>query len=277
MLVKVLAENTAAADGFRAEHGLSLYIETKKHKLLFDTGAGGVFIENARQMGADLTEADVAVISHGHYDHGGGIRAFLRINSKADIYIHEKAFGGHYAERAEGGKAYIGLDPELAASERLIFCGDGLSIDDELELFTAPGGAMRLPSGNAGLLSFKNGVFEPDDFGHEQSLIVCLGEKYCLLAGCSHRGILNILARFRELKGRYPDCVVAGFHMYSKSAGESEAAETVDETGRLLSELSEETRYYTCHCTGTEAYRRLKAVMGGRISYISTGDIVTLF
>ena len=78
MVIKVLSENTAAAPEFKAEHGLSLFIETGDHKILFDTGAGGVFLENAKKLGVDIAQADFAVISHGHYDHGGGVRQFLR-------------------------------------------------------------------------------------------------------------------------------------------------------------------------------------------------------
>jgi 7,8-dihydropterin-6-yl-methyl-4-(beta-D-ribofuranosyl)aminobenzene 5'-phosphate synthase len=113
MIVKVLAENTTSSEALGSEHGLSLYIETETHKILFDTGASGLFAENAEKMGVDLTRVDLAVISHGHYDHGGGLKTFLGINNWAKLYLHQKAFEPHYANRLGGVKAYIGLDESL--------------------------------------------------------------------------------------------------------------------------------------------------------------------
>ena len=72
MIIKVLSENTAASDEFGCEHGLSLYVETGKHRLLFDTGASDLFAKNAARLGVELSAVDTAVLSHGHYDHGGG-------------------------------------------------------------------------------------------------------------------------------------------------------------------------------------------------------------
>jgi 7,8-dihydropterin-6-yl-methyl-4-(beta-D-ribofuranosyl)aminobenzene 5'-phosphate synthase len=85
MIIKVLAENTSATNDLCSEHGLSLYIETKGHKLLFDTGASAFFAENAIKMNVDLSAVDLAVISHGHYDHGGGLKTFLNINTCARV------------------------------------------------------------------------------------------------------------------------------------------------------------------------------------------------
>ena len=102
MIVKVLAENTTSSEALGSEHGLSLYIETETHKILFDTGASGLFAENAEKMGVDLTRVDLAVISHGHYDHGGGLKTFLGINNRAKIYLHHMAFEPHYANRPGG-------------------------------------------------------------------------------------------------------------------------------------------------------------------------------
>ena len=120
MIIKALAENTSVSEEYRAEHGLSIYIETGNHKLLFDTGRGGLFLENAEKMGVDLSKVDTAVISHGHYDHGGGLPYFLEINQTAKIYIHKKAFGDYYSSRPDG-TAYIGLDKNFKDHPQIIF------------------------------------------------------------------------------------------------------------------------------------------------------------
>ena len=119
-----LVENTASKDTLGAEHGLSLYIETDRHKILFDMGQSNLFEENAAKLGVNLAEVDIAVLSHGHYDHGGGLKRFLEINRKAPVYISRYAFEPHY----NGTEKYIGLDTSLAQSDRLIFTEDFIII-----------------------------------------------------------------------------------------------------------------------------------------------------
>ena len=94
--VTALLENTAGRAGLCAAHGLSLYIETPRHKILFDMGPGDEFLSNAEKLGVDLTAVDLAVLSHGHDDHGGGLAAFCRVNDHAPIYLHRSAFGPYY-------------------------------------------------------------------------------------------------------------------------------------------------------------------------------------
>ena len=94
MKLTVLTENTSRY-GLPAEHGLSLYIEANGRKMLFDMGQTGLFAENAQALGIDLSLVEFAVISHGHYDHGGGLKRFLEMNSKAPVYISSRAVGGH--------------------------------------------------------------------------------------------------------------------------------------------------------------------------------------
>ncbi|MBQ2720991.1 MAG: MBL fold metallo-hydrolase, partial [Clostridia bacterium] len=105
MTVTTLVENTAINDNFCSEHGLSLYIEVKGLRILFDMGQTELFAENAEKLGIDLENVDIAVISHGHYDHGGGLKKFLEINKKAPVYISRFAFEPHY----NGSEKYIGL------------------------------------------------------------------------------------------------------------------------------------------------------------------------
>lgn len=274
MIVKVLSENTTSSEKLGSEHGLSLYVETENHRLLFDTGASGLFAENAEKLGVDLTKVDLAVISHGHYDHGGGLKTFLGINSHAKIYLHQKAFEQHYANRPGGVKAYIGLDESLLTNERFVFCGGHYTIDEELELFSGAEAKRLVPSGNTDLFKKDGDAFVQDDFAHEQNLIICRDGKTLLIAGCAHNGIINIIDQFKVKKGFLPDYVIGGFHLYNHGTKQNEAPDIVDEIGNLL--LETRAQYYTCHCTGIESYNRLKAVMGGNIDYISTGDQLTI-
>jgi len=274
MIIKVLAENTSSSESLGSEHGLSLYIETEKHKLLFDTGASGLFAANAEKLGVDLSEADTVVISHGHYDHGGGLKTFLDINKKAAVYVHNKVFGKYFSQKPGNIKAYIGLDETLISSNRFVFCGNNYVLDDELELFSGVTPKRLVPSGNSNLYMKIGEDFLLDSFAHEQNLIINQGGKTLLIAGCAHNGIVNIIDCFAAQKGKFPDYIIGGFHLYSQGRKTSEKPETVAKIGEIL--LGTHSQYYTCHCTGIEAYEHLKSVMGNKIGYLSTGDKLTI-
>ena len=107
MKIITLMEDTACAPDFACEHGLSFYIEANGKKLLFDMGQTGLFLQNAAACGVQLDEVDTAFISHGHYDHGGGLAAFLGVNDHAPVYLHEKAFEPHFSRKPEGIYTYI--------------------------------------------------------------------------------------------------------------------------------------------------------------------------
>ena len=270
MIIKTLVENTSASEALGSEHGLSLYIETKHHKLLFDTGASALFAENARKMQIDLSKVDLAVISHGHYDHGGGLKAFLDINSNAKIYLNKMAFGDYYSNRPNGEKKYIGMDKALLPNDRFVFVEGQVVIDEELELYSGVKGTRLKPSGNKDLFIKDNESFKLDDFFHEQNLIIKENGNTVLVAGCAHNGIVNILEHFQADKNRQPSHVIGGFHLYNRSADQYENPSVVAEIGSYL--LSTGAIFYTCHCTGVQAYERLKSIMGDTVNYLSTGS-----
>lgn len=256
------------------QHGLSLHIEVAGHKILFDMGADGLFAENALKMGLDLSSVDIAFVSHGHSDHGGGLKAFLQTNEKAKVYLSSRAFEPHFARRSGGEMGSIGLDPNLLEEGRLILVPGNLRIDDLLEIMSEAGGDTFRPSGNSDLFMEKGGKLLEDDFGHEQNLVVREHTKAVLLAGCAHNGIVNILERFKGGYGRFPEYVVGGFHMYNKSAGSSESPGFIEAVASYL--IGTGASFYTCHCTGLEAYSQLKSLMGERIGYIGTGSEIAI-
>jgi len=183
MIIKALTENTSVSEEYGSEHGLSLYIETKKHRILFDMGKSDLFLENAKKMGVNIADVDVAVISHGHSDHGGGLEAFLNENSKAGIYVHNRAFEGHYSMRTNRTTADIGLDVSLMGNEQIVLTGDYLRIDDELELFSSIKGRELISLSNKVLLVENGDRLAEDSFAHEQNLIITEDGKIVLPGG----------------------------------------------------------------------------------------------
>lgn len=263
MKIVTLTENITHNEHLVAEHGLSLYIETEKHIILFDMGQTDVFSKNAEKLDIDLKNVDIAFLSHGHYDHGGGLEKFLRINDHAKIYVNENAFGDYY----NGTEKYIGLDKSLKENPRVVKTGDFFTVDEGLSLFSC-NTQKKTESTNSFALNMKlDGVYMPDDFQHEQYLLITENNKEVLISGCSHKGIVNIVDWFN------PHVLIGGFHL-SKLDPETSDKNRLDEIAASL--LKHNIIYYTCHCTGVEQYNYLKTKMRDSIDYLSTGSVIEL-
>ena len=170
-----LIENTEGRSGCACAHGLSFYIETRNHRLLLDLGPSGETLKNAQTLGIDLAGVDTVILSHGHYDHSGGILPFAQINKQAAIYMQESATGDYYSDRGSSAPEryeYIGIDKNIAKLPRVRFLQGDFKIDEELELFTIKKRSHSLPTANRRILLRKGDHFQCDDFVHEQFLVI---------------------------------------------------------------------------------------------------------
>ncbi|MBQ8744192.1 MAG: MBL fold metallo-hydrolase [Mailhella sp.] len=258
MRVTMLLDNIAADERFAAEHGLSLYIEAQGRRILFDTGQSDAFARNAKTLGIDLAAVDMAILSHGHYDHSGGMLHFMEINSHAPVYVSEQAFGRF--EASDGRD--IGIAPALADQRRIVRTGDFLALGPGLELHSCNAEPRPYASHSGGLLMYREGKLVQDDFLHEQYLCIRENGKLVVISGCSHKGILNIMHWLN------PDVLIGGFHfMKLETSGEGK-----EELDRAAEELAGyETEYYTCHCTGKKQFDSLKEQLGDRLHYFAGG------
>lgn len=273
MEIKVLVENTSISKDFKNKHGLSLYIKTSNHKILVDLGSNDTFIKNAGKLDVNLLDIDTVVISHGHDDHGGALKLFLDLNGTAKVYLHKNAFNKHFV-RNLGIPINISLDDTLKNHPQVNLINGNFSIDDELLLFSNVKERKYFSSANKSLFTKQNGDYIPDDFNHEQNLIIKENSNIVLFGGCAHNGIVNIFNRAKEVLDSSPTHVISGFHLYNPSNLKTESKDLIYNIANELNKT--DAKYYTCHCTGKKAFNFLKEKMNDKIEYISSGQEFTI-
>jgi 7,8-dihydropterin-6-yl-methyl-4-(beta-D-ribofuranosyl)aminobenzene 5'-phosphate synthase len=280
MRIRALVENSVlpGRDDLTPEFGLSLAVEREHDRILFDTGASGVFAANAVVLGFDLETVDVAVLSHHHFDHGGGLAAFLERNATAAVHLGpgppcERQF------RALGiVRRSIGLDPEVvaAAGDRLQAVEGEVEIAQDVFLLRGIGGSFPRPRGNRRLFVAGPGGWEPDPFDHELVMVVRDSDGLVVFTGCSHNGVLNMVSAARErFPGEPVRAVLGGFHLIGIPILPTMAASRaeVEAIGRQLLDWSV-GRVFTGHCTGARGYRVLQGVMGDTLQPLATGTVI---
>ena len=280
MKITVLMENTALEGcGLTPEHGLSLYIEYRGRKLLLDAGASEKFADNAQALGVDLAAVELAVLSHGHNDHAGGLGQFFRLNRQAPVYICAGAAGPVYAEHPDG-RRFIGIDREVWTQFQSRFTEvEGTSPLTE-GVWLVPD-TLRDPAftGRATNLLYQRGEgdFIPDDFRHEQSLVLEEERGLVVFNSCSHTGIVNIVRGVLEqFPGKKVFAVVGGLHMFGRDhTGLNCTPEYVYQVADTLKKLGVE-EIYTGHCTGEMALSLLRERFGPGCHALSTGKVLTL-
>lgn len=263
MKCTILSENRANTPQFCAEHGLSYWIETGPYHILFDFGGSDVFCRNAARLVIRLEEADFAVLSHGHSDHGGGLAAFFAKNERAPVYVQRGVWTGHAS--VHGGVYHdltVSLPPN--ADARIRYAGEREVITPHITLVSGVKQTLFPLSANADMKRLHDGREETDDFSHEQSLVVREGGTSYLFCGCAHCGILNIVARAEALTGTRMDVIFGGLHL------SRESEKTVDDLARRLTAYE----VYTGHCTGERAYAQLHKYLGERLHALRAGDVI---
>ena len=269
----VLTDNRTCNDQLQTEHGLSILLEIEKHRILLDTGASDVFIRNAEVMGIDLSMVDYVFISHGHSDHGGGLRSLMDINQRAKIIVSPDALSGKFISK-RGHIHSITTEWPKVSKERLITIDKSCEIVDGIHIIAHIPQSHPLPKGNQHLfVENTDGSYVNDDFRHELALYT----KGLLFTGCAHSGLENILAACP-----FPvNTIVGGFHLLDAHESEEELkalSKRLINYGNSLpfrERLGVGLQYYTSHCTGDNTFATMKAVMGGQLHAFSCGTIVT--
>ena len=255
----VLSDNRRCEDSLEIEHGLSILLETEKHRILLDTGASDVLIRNAEKMGIDLSTMDYVFISHGHSDHAGGLKHLMEINNKAKVLVSPDAMSGKFYSK-RGNLHSITAEWPKIDDDRLVLIDQTCAIAENIHVIAHIQQTYPMPKGNQNLyVQNTAGNYIHDDFRHELALYV----DGLLFTGCAHSGQENILAACP-----WPvHTVVGGFHLL-------DGLETEEELTVLAQKLKAKypnTQFFTSHCTGDKVFAILKAVMGEQLHAFSCG------
>ena len=207
MKITCLVNNYSINKEFSNEEGLSLYIENKGLKLLFDTGLGKALFLNANTLSINLQEIDYIILSHSHKDHMGALKELLELNKKAKVICHRLIFSENYS-KSSGDYRFIGTSAEGLDLSRFVFIEDYFSLEQNFEIF----GDFRDYEDTREQLHFvKNGNYFYPDFARNEIYLFIDG---IMITGCSHRGIINIINEMK--KKRKIDYVIGGLHLRNK-------------------------------------------------------------
>lgn len=267
--ITVLVENTAGGVGLLAEHGLSFWIELGPNRILFDTGQGNVLNHNAEQLGIRLQMADAIVLSHGHYDHTGGLADALA--GRTRVYAHPAAFAPKFARSADGTARDIGLpllnEEKVRDKAELVWVKEPTDVCAGLKL-TGPVPRTTDFEDTGGAFFMDKRCTEPDEVIDDQAAFIETPDGAIVILGCAHAGVINTLRHVQTLTDHRPiHTVIGGMHLHN--ASDERMDKTVAELRRL-----EVQRLLPCHCTGFAAMARLWNEFPGRCLPCAAGTIL---
>ncbi len=268
--VTTLVENTASGHGLLGEHGLAFLVEADGKRVLFDTGQGQVLIPNAERLGLSLLGLDAIVLSHGHYDHTGGLPAVLERNPGTPLYLHPAALEPKF--NRDGKDIGSGLPPAEALSAR---AGEVIYTDEATEILPGLSVTGRIPRRNdyedtGGPFYRDSACREEDTIPDDQALFARTSRGVAVVLGCGHAGVVNTLEHVAELTGeRRVHALVGGMHLLRAGP------DRLERTARALERFGVQVLGPN-HCTGIDAVCRFRQRFPGGSIQMRVGDVMEI-
>ncbi len=260
--ITVLMDNKGGEPGVHAEHGLSIWLEFGHHAVLFDAGQSGHTMDNAMALGIDAGRAEAIALSHGHYDHTGGLSRILPATPQARVYLHPMAFGPRYSRKDDGTLRETGMPGEVAGlirtTHRVVSTMGPTEIVDGLFV------SGRIPRGNnfegaGGHFFMDPDCTCPDPLHDDQAMYFRSSRGLVIVLGCAHAGVINTIDHIRAISGGWSvRAVLGGMHLKAASL------ERLDATVEALREHNIGL-LAPSHCTGDAAFERFQREFPDRV------------
>lgn len=267
--ITVLVDNKEGSERVQGEWGLSLFIETDRHSILFDTSAGRVLPGNARALNVDFAKTDSLVISHGHHDHTGGLKQVLQASGPLDLYVHPEAFATRYWKVGSQALKYSmplsreqlrGRVRKLVETKGPTLVPDGVMVTGQI-----PRVSSFEDTGVTEKAFLDEDLKLPDPVLDDQAVFFRVPEGVVILLGCAHAGLVNTMRYVCQLLGEERIyAVLGGTHLLRASP------ERMRKTVEALRKYDVQ-KIMLSHCTGEPAYAELAEAFPGRCSWPPAG------
>ncbi len=250
--ITTLSENTAGRGDFLGEWGLSILLETESVNVLFDSGQTISAVHNADTLNIDLAKVSKIVLSHGHYDHTGGLREILRrIGKEVEVMAHPDIWQPKYSRRKDEPDRYIGIPFQRRELENLGACfklsKESVRITDNIMTTGEVPMVTDFEQIDDGLFVKEDSGWQPDRLLDDQALVIKTEDGLVIILGCAHRGMINTLYHAKHLTGvEKIYAVIGGSHLMN--ASEERLWQTIDALRGFGIQ-----RMGLCHCTDLPA------------------------
>jgi len=270
MKLTTLIENKQVIKQLKCEHGLSFLLQTNGCTVLFDTGQSDKLLHNAQLLGVNLSDVDYVVLSHGHYDHTGGLPHFLEINSTAKVIVHPHAFKQRFSQSPQMVKENgIGWRKNIERySNRFLFIEEDIELADNIWILTNIKAQEGFEVINDKLVTKIDEGYIPDTFDDELVLVANENNNPIIICGCAHTGIVNILHQVKQ-RFNYSEISLIAGGMHLKGKEETEISKVINGLAPFKVK-----QWALNHCTGKPAFEQFDTAFPEKVVYCGGGMVI---